>query len=140
MYYLPLQRRARRYQRRTVETLLPMFPGYLFARMNEQERSVVRQFNRVVAVLPVNRPAETQLVEELHAIQKLEELSRTQNLIVQPELLPGRRVLITKGPLCGTHGIVTRRHRKTRVTVNVEILGQSVSADLDVEEVAVEKA
>ncbi len=139
VHYLPLRRRAKRYQRRTVETFLPMFPGYLFAQLNDDLRSIARQSNRVAAILPIDRPMEERLIEELRAIQRLEELSKTEDLIVQPDLVPGKPVLITKGPLRGTHGIVQQRRRRTRVTVNVEILGQSVSTDLDVEEVAIDE-
>ena len=134
-HYLPLRRRAKRYQRRTVETFLPLFPGYLFVQICPDERSLLMQSGRVAALLPTDDTNEARLVEELQTIHNMELAALKTELIVQPELIPGKYVRITRGPLQGSTGIVERRHHKTRVTVNVELLGQSVSADLDMEEV-----
>jgi transcriptional antiterminator RfaH len=137
--YLPLRRRVERYQRRNVETYLPMFPGYVFVHLSEEEKPVLLQSNRVASVLSVDEAAERVLIEELRAIQRLEQLSQAEELVVAPELVAGKAVLITDGPLNGVRGIVMRRPNKTRVTVNVEILGQSVSVDLDVGEVCTDE-
>ncbi|MCF7855526.1 MAG: hypothetical protein K9N51_12060 [Candidatus Pacebacteria bacterium] len=137
-HYLPLRRRAKRYQRRTVETFLPLFPGYVFVQVSAEQRSVVMHSGRVAALLPTDDASEIRLIEELRTIQAMENATLAAELVVQPELVPGKPVLITKGPLQGTNGIVERRHHKTRVTVNVDLLGQSVSVDLDMEEVNAE--
>ena len=42
------------------------------------------------------------------------------------------------GPLAGLNGIVTRRKNRIRLTVNVEMVGQSVSLDVDVAEVEID--
>jgi len=133
--YLPLRRRAQRYQRRTVETFLPMFPGYVFVCIDPLGRATLLGASRAVAVLSVDDTTEARLIEELQGIQQLESLAREQELIVEPELASGKAVRITAGPLAGVHGIVSRRTNRTRVTVNVEILGQAVSVDLDIGEV-----
>jgi transcription antitermination factor NusG len=133
--YLPLRRRMQRYQRRTVETFLPMFPGYVFVQTGSEQQSLLMQSNRVVAIFAMDRTGEAQLLEELRAIQAMEAAAREGNLVVQPEIIAGRKVLITGGPLNGTVGIVERRRQKVRVTVNVNILGQSVSVELDIGEV-----
>ena len=133
--YLPLRRRAARYQRRTVETFLPMFPGYIFAQLGNVTKDVLVQSHKTVAILPIDDAQEATLIDELRDIQTLEQASLEADLTVQPELMQGKPVRITGGPLAGLRGIVNRRHEKTRVTVNVEMLGQSVSAELDVGDV-----
>jgi hypothetical protein len=35
-FYLPLKKSVKRYQRRTVESELPMFPGYIFCALNDK--------------------------------------------------------------------------------------------------------
>jgi transcriptional antiterminator RfaH len=137
--YLPLRRRAKRYQRRTVETFLPMFPGYVFARLEPDDKGILYQSNRIAAILPVSETEEPRLISELRSIQILEQASLEEQLMVNPELKTGDVVLITAGPLQGTCGIVEQRRNTTRVTVNVEILGQSVSAELDVGEVEIDR-
>jgi transcription antitermination factor NusG len=133
--YLPLLRRAKRYQRRTVETFLPMFPGYIFVRLGADQLTTLLRSHKVVRVLRTDEVTERVLIDELHQIQQLEAMQQEAELVVQPDLAPGNAVTITSGPLAGLSGIVERRRNKTRVTVNVELLGQSVSADLDIGEV-----
>ena len=137
-HYLPLRRRAQRYQRRTVETFLPMFPGYLFVQLDEDRKSILVRSHKVVSVLAVSEAGEATLVRELQAVQCLEAAGRQSELTVQPEIVSGRPVRVVAGPLKGMEGIVEKRNRQTRVSVNVDILGQSVSVDLDIEELEVE--
>jgi len=136
--YLPLRRRAQRYQRRTVETFLPLFPGYVFVQIDNETRSVLLQSHKIVTVLRIDAVQERTLVAELGDVQLLERAALEAELVVQPEIVPGRPVRVRSGPLAGMSGIVQRRQQKTRVTVNVEILGQSVSVELDVGDVDVD--
>ncbi len=133
--YLPLLRQARRYQRRTVETFLPMFRSYLFAQLGEDTRSQIVRSHRIVRLVPVALHQEENLVRELNDILAMTRLQAEAKLIVLPELQPGQPVLITSGPFKGMTAIVARRHSPTRVAVNVELLGQSVMAELDVGEI-----
>jgi len=132
--YLPLLRRRQRYQRRIVETLLPMFPGYIFVQVRPEERDVVYQSHRAAAVLPVSEVRETRLIEDLRNVRLIECMTREAEVAVHPEIAPGMPVLIAHGPMAGLSGIVEKRRGTVRVTVNVEMLGQSVSVELDVAE------
>ena len=132
-HYLPLRREVRRYQRRNVEFQLPMFHGYLFVQLaGTAERELLNACHRVVRVLPVDALLEVRLLEELRSLRVLELLSRITPVTVAPELAPGREVRIVSGPLHGVRGVVERRLKSTRVTVNLEMLGQSVSVEADV--------
>lgn len=137
-HYLPLRREVKRYQRRNVEVRLPMFRGYLFVQVPEEERQTVLQSGRIVRLLPITPEKECLLLAELTEIRRLEAAAEVLELVVQPGLVPGRTVRISGGPLRGLRGVVTRRHLRMRVSVNVELLGQSVSVDLDVGEVEVD--
>jgi transcription antitermination factor NusG len=46
-------------------------------------------------------------------------------------LAAGDRVRVIAGPLSGLEGVVTRWRSAVRVMLNVEILGQSVSVEVD---------
>ena len=137
-HYLPLRREIKRYQRRNVEVFLPMFRGYLFVQLQENDKTRLIESHRVVHILTISPQQETQLLAELADIRKMEEAARVCTLTVRPELVPGKAVLVSAGPLCGVRGVVERRRQGTRVSVNVELLGQSVSVELDVGEVEVE--
>jgi len=137
--YLPLLRRAKRYQRRTVETFLPMFRSYLFAQLGTASRGQLVQSHKIIHVIEVTALQEVGLVRELNDVLRLERLQTATELMVLPELQPGQPVLISEGPFRGMTGIVQRRRSETRVTVNIELLGQAVTAEMDVGEIEPEK-
>ncbi len=138
-YYLPLLRRRKRYQRRQVETLIPMFPGYIFAQIGNHTTQILFESNRVARILPINTDAEeTGLLQELQSIRVFEQAELEKELIVNPEILPGSPVLISEGPLQGCRGIVEKRDDQARVTINLELLGSSVTAIINLHEVAID--
>ncbi len=132
--YLPLRLHRQRYQRRIVETRIPMFPGYLFVQIRAEDRNVVYQSHRAAAVLMVSEVQQARLIEDLRNVRLLERTAREKEVTVKPEIVPGLPVRITHGPMAGIEGIVERRKGLARVTINVEMLGQSVSVELDVAE------
>jgi len=133
-YYLPLLRKKKRYQRRTVESFVPMFPGYIFAQLDADNRTEFLECHRIVHIVDVYDARERSLVAELNQLQHLEEAQCNVDLVVMPEVKVGTAVTVTEGPLAGTTGIVERRKGRTRVTVNVELLGSSVMAEMDLGE------
>lgn len=135
--YLPVRRRAKRYQRRLVETFVPMFPGYVFVQLREPDSDRILRSQKVVAVLPMDPSRETRLVQDLQDVQRLVRAEFDGELVVRPDLVAGEPVQIVAGPLEGLRGIIQRRQDKSRVSVNVELLGQSVSTELDAGEVVV---
>ena len=137
--YLPLLRRAKRYQRRTVETFLPMFRSYVFVHLSADSRPLLLQSHRIVHLIEVSAERERDLVRELTDIARLEQLQSATALEVLPELQPGQPIVIVDGPFKGMTGIVDRRRNPTRVTVNIELLGQAVVAEIDVGEIEMEK-
>jgi transcription antitermination factor NusG len=133
-YYLPLLRKRKRHQRRTVESFLPMFPSYIFVQLHPDNRTEFLECHRIVHIVDVYDARERTLVAELNALQRLEEAQSDVDLVVMPEVKIGTAVTVTEGPLAGTTGIVERRKGRTRVTVNVELLGSSVMAEMDLGE------
>jgi len=135
--YLPVRRRAKRYQRRLVETSVPVFPGYVFAQFGVSDRPQLVRSGKVVAILAMDDCGEARLVQDLREVQGLLLAQFAGDLVVRPELVAGQPVRIEAGPLAGLAGIVQRRRDRTRVCINVELLGQSVCAELAADEVSV---
>jgi transcription antitermination factor NusG len=131
--YLPLQKRMHRYNRRCVEFFIPMFSGYVFCQVNDARFSQMVCSNAVLFKIDVDEFDEGNLLDELNSIRRLELLSSEQEVVVKPELVPGVPVMIKHGPLQGMSGIVSARNKKTILSVNIEMLGQSVSAEVDIE-------
>lgn len=139
VFYLPLRRSVKRYQRRTVEFYIPMFTGYVFCSLDHDLYQKAVLSNRIVYRLQMNEKNERELIKDLCDIQMIERLTGEADVIVRPELAEGKKIIVKSGPLKGTRGVVEKRKNKTMITINVEILGQSVSAETDVEDIEVDE-
>jgi len=135
LVYLPLYKRVKRYDRKIVKHWLPMFPGYVFVCLNEKNFSLLLRSGAIVYRIAMTELSEKRLIEDLQALKKFEDAAFDKDLIVKPEVVNGRRVSISGGPFTGLQGIVQKRKNKFTVTVNINILGQSVSTVMDIEDV-----
>jgi transcriptional antiterminator NusG len=112
---------------------LPLFPGYLFVRSAlPKERYVsLLKARGVVRVLDAGWTRLTPVPEaELQAIQTLvaSGVPLTPHLFTQP----GQPVRVTEGPLAGVSGVFLRDTRSWgRLVVSVQMLGRSVSVEMD---------
>ena len=137
-FYLPLRKSVKRYQRRTVEFYIPMFTGYVFCSLDQALYQKAVLSNRIVYRLQMSEKSEEELIKDLCDIQMIEKLTSEADVIVRPELVPGKKIIVRSGPFKGMRGVAEKRKGKTMITINVEILGQSVSAETDIEDIEVE--
>ena len=137
-FYLPLRKSVKRYQRRTVEFYIPMFTGYVFCSLDQDLYQKAVLSNRIVYRLQINEKNEEELIRDLCDIQMIEKLTGEADVIVRPELAPGKKIIVRSGPFKGMRGVAEKRKGKTMITINVEMLGQSVSAETDVEDIEVD--
>ena len=131
-HYLPLHRKMHRYKKRNVEFKIPMFPSYIFIQIDTQVYSTIAKSNAVLFKIDLDEVDETQLIKELINIRQLEVLAIESKLTIKPELETGTPIIINAGPFKGIEGIVSYRSNRCRVTVNIEMLGQSISAEVDI--------
>jgi transcriptional antiterminator RfaH len=117
----------RRIQRRWVETQLPLFPGYIFLHGSEQAYHHALETRKVVNSLPVDD--EERLHQDLCDLNRLVETNH--NLSLQPKLTVGTNVEVTEGSLAGMRGIVTRCDGESRIIIEIKMLSQQVSAQID---------
>ncbi|MCF6175056.1 MAG: hypothetical protein L3J71_04775 [Victivallaceae bacterium] len=133
--YLPLLRRMHHYEKSNAEFKLPMFPGYIFCQINNDTYSTIVRSNTVLFKIDLDETGEAQLIKELLSIRQLETLAMENKLIIKPELEPGTPVTIKSGPFRDIEGIVSFRNNRCRITINIEMLGQSVSTEVNIENV-----
>lgn len=128
-HYLPLAQRITRSPstKRISRSLIPVFPGYVFFQASEEQRYAALRTNRIASVLDV--PDQAQIVRELTQIQVL--LATQQDFSVLPKLKKGDWGRIVSGSLMGLEGVVTQLSGQFRLTMNVTILGQSVSIEVE---------
>jgi transcriptional antiterminator RfaH len=130
-YFLPMYEATRRSRRRRWKALLPLFAGYVFVCGSEDDRLVALKTHRIVRLIEVEDQAP--LVAELSAIERL--LAAGQSVDPRSSLAAGRRCRIRTGPLAGLEGRVERRKDRTRFVVNVTILGQGATVEIDADSV-----
>ena len=137
-FFLPLRRSIKYYQKRKATFFVPMFSGYIFSQMTVEEELQIRQSGYVASVIRPDTHAETQLIQDLNDVKLLIEATLEGEIVVRPEIQEGDTVYIKGGPFMGLNGIVSRWKSKTRITVNVEMVGQSITMEIDASEVEVD--
>jgi transcription termination/antitermination protein NusG len=112
---------------------VPMFPGYLFVRTGIDKQRYVEMLKArgLVRVLGDGWDRLAPIPDsEVDAIQRVVH----GDLMVTPHahLTCGERVTVVDGPLAGIEGIfVQDRPHKGRLVLSVNLLGRSVSVDVD---------
>ena len=130
-YFLPLYRSNRKWSDGSKVTLdLPLFPGYLFVRIQRNERVSVLSVPGALAVVggtggePAPLPDTT--IDALRTALKLGTVSP------HPAVTAGQRVRIRSGALEGLEGIVVRNKNSVRVVMTLEHIMQSYAVEVDI--------
>jgi len=123
-YRLPLYRSVKTYVRKRVVFEKPLFPGYLFARVQKRHRQMLVQNRYVANLLDVHDQAE--FAGQLDDIYRA--LDAQVDIQVCPEIKPGLQVRIKSGPLRGTEAWVESRAKMSEVHLRLDFIGQAVVA------------
>lgn len=126
-HYLPLREKTRRYSRSRRTFRLPLFPGYLFARLSPEERRELTLFGHVLRYFPSKHEMRLlrQLVQVRRALRIAPEMSTAERLS------RGQRVRIARGPFSGIQGRVKSLRSPTRVFLDVEMMEQAAVLQVD---------
>ena len=127
--FTPTYRLKRKWSDRVVEIDFPLFPMYVFCRLNASVLGQVLSIRGVVRVVGFGgRPVEVD-VEEIESLQLLARSS----LLREPwKYLPdGVVVLVETGPLAGTQGIICADENRRQLIISVTLLQRSVAIHLD---------
>jgi transcription antitermination factor NusG len=132
--FLPLYPSARRWSDRAKQIHLPLFPGYLFCRLNVQERLLpVLTTPGVISILG-SGPVPSAVPEiEISAIQAVVRSGLSAQPV--PYFAGGAKVLIERGPLKGLEGIVlgtknSNAEKQCRLVVSVSLLQRSIAVEI----------
>jgi transcriptional antiterminator RfaH len=126
-YLLPLVAKTTYYGKRKVKSQIPLFPGYVFVRTGIHHAYAADRTHRLVRIIPVFDQA--RIEEELRSLTRT--LDAEQPFDRHPHLVKGVRVEVKSGPLQGVRGVVESRLKMDRLVLQVEILGQAISVEVD---------
>ena len=130
--YLPRFAKKRRHARRTETVAAPLFPGYLFTRL-DMERDRWRSINGTIGVNRLvchgDRPAPVPdgVVDGLRAREDERGMLPLASLLV---LERGARVRIVDGALSDRIGIYERMTDSERIVILLDFLGRAVRIEL----------
>ena len=122
-----IRRRLRSAGGKTRSSYVPLFPGYVFSRVDDEQRRAALATNTIARWIPVGD--ERMLVDDLRAIRQL--IDSDQPLTPEARLEPGQPVRVRSGPLKGIEGVVIRRRGEERLLVAVRFLNQGASIELE---------
>jgi len=128
-HFLPLYRAQHRWKDGTRAALeLPLFPGYVFVRIDPRVRVSVLEVPGVVSIIgTASRPAPLPDFE----VEVLRAGLDPMRVEPHPLITIGQRVRIKNGALAGIEGIVVRRKGSLRVVLTLDLLMQSIAIEVD---------
>ncbi len=126
-FFLPVYQRQWRNRGRRQCSYLPLFPGYVFLRGDEEARVAALTTNLVVNVL--READQEQLETDLRRVHRL--MNSGSALSPEGRLAPGTLVTLNAGPFRGLEGKILRRGSDLRFVVEVCLLQRGVSVEID---------
>jgi transcriptional antiterminator RfaH len=126
-YFLPMRWKINYIRGRKFRSLLPLFSGYLFFCGQEKDRLDVFKTNRVANILEVKD--QSKFVNELSQIERA--ILAGVDLAPHKFIKAGQLCKVKAGPLAGAKGIIIQTKTGARLILQVDILGQAASVEID---------
>jgi transcriptional antiterminator RfaH len=126
-YFLPMRWKVRQTRGRKVRSLLPLFTGYSFFCGNEKNRIEILKTNRVANLIEVKNPRK--LINDLKPIDTM--IRNGEDIQPEDNVPEGTFCRVIAGPLMGTTGVVINKTGRRRLVLQVEMLGQAASVEID---------
>ena len=138
--YLPLTLKTRRWTDRTKRIAFPLFPGYLFTRMNylKDRLTVLQEPGALQFLKDGNGNPAVFPDREMEHLQRF--ISILEDLDAEPikKFESGQRVRVIGGSLKGLTGTILSMKNSRKLYVEVPLLGQMVSSEIDALDLEVE--
>lgn len=121
-HYLPLIQSVRRYGTQRKTFTKPLFPGYVFARVEPARKNHVYHQDLLVRAMPVeNEALFLQQLEQVKAI-----CASGLEAAIHPLMRKGTHVRVVGGPLHGLEGYVDDPVNPQGIVVSVDVLQQGL--------------
>lgn len=130
---LPTVKRLSQWKDRKKEIEVPLFSGYCFVRLSQQNRLPAQKVAGVVEVVGSGNRPEPIPDEEIAAIKTL--MASVLPYDPHPYLHEGMMVEVVRGPLQGVHGILLRKEKRHRLVISVRLIQQAAAVEIDVRDV-----
>jgi transcription antitermination factor NusG len=132
-HFLPTYTSVARWKDRRVKLDLPLFPGYMFVRLQTTERLRVMEVPGVVRLVGFNGQPYPVPDAEIESLRT--GIQNALRFAPHPYLNVGSRVRVKHGPLEGIEGILLRRKNVHRIVVSLHVIARSAAVEIDVADV-----
>lgn len=133
--FVPTYRAVRRWSDRKVELDVPLFPGYVFMRMEIEKRLPVLTTPGVIYVVGQGKVPVALPEDEMAAIQRV--LALQCKAEPHAFLKTGQSLRLRTGPLAGLEGVLVKIKAGYRLVLSIDLLQRSISAEVDLADVEV---
>jgi transcription antitermination factor NusG len=129
--FVPMYRARRQWSDRIKVIDLPLFPGYLFCRIDLNKRLPLLTTPGFLYLVGKGKTPEPVDEQEVIAIQSV--VRSGLPALPWPSVVVGQKVRLEHGPLRGVEGVVAKIADQHRIYVNATLLQRSVSVQVDPE-------
>ncbi|MEX0771847.1 MAG: UpxY family transcription antiterminator [Balneolales bacterium] len=128
--FLPKCIKVRQWKDRKKKVILPLFPNYIFALVDEYERIEVLESPGIVRNLIYNQ----QMVEissaEIEQINLMQMQPGSLQVMASPRPKRGEKIRINEGPMEGLEGEILEHYGSTHLLVRINSINQAVKVKL----------
>lgn len=128
-HLLPLWRKRSIWKDRVKHIDVPLFSGYLFGYFALQDKVAVLETVGVARLVGISGKPMPIPEEQIAAVRTM--MEHRLPCTPHPYLVEGMRVRIKCGLLAGTEGILVKRNQKHRLVINVDIIYQAMTIEVD---------
>ena len=127
---LPLRVALHQWADRKKRVEVPLFPGYVFAHVDERERLAALETDGVVRSVAFGGTLAVLRADEVAALRALLALPDRIEAVAREAFPQGAEVIVTRGPLKGIRGVVTGHPRGQYLVVQVDSVQQAVRVEV----------
>jgi transcription antitermination factor NusG len=133
--FLPMREIISRWKDRKKRIWIPLFPGYIFVNHIDTADNRYRILNIPGAVRFVGNEGHAEPIpeEQIQHVRRFLECSIS--IDPYPYMQVGTRVEVIAGPLKGIHGILVEKRGRFRFVLQVDLIRQAVSVEIDASDV-----
>lgn len=129
--FLPSVREVHQWKDRKREIEIPIFPGYVFVRIEDNDQTRLQILRTLGTVRILGYGSEIEPVPNIE-IESVRQLLRAKvPFVAHPFLKAGAWVRVKRGPLQDVEGIFVRMKSQGRLVLSVKMLSQSVATEID---------
>jgi len=128
-HFLPVTKSRRRWKNGCTALIEePLFPGYLFVRIDRSARTQVLAVPGVHSIVGTGKDPIPLPQFEIETLRRTVDLLKME---AHPYLNVGERATILRGPLAGMTGIMVRKKNGLRFVLSLDLIMKSVAVEVD---------